>query len=163
MSTLTDDQHSRLRLMGGTPLRIAIAIALSLVARGPAKAEEYVAVVSADNPTIELSLQTVRLLYGGYKRKWKDNRPVALILPPAGSPAMQFLVQRVFKVEDEAHVQRYYLEALFQQRLAVAPPQADASTALERVRGDARHIAVLARSDAREVSGCKVFQLGVLD
>ncbi len=140
-----------------------LAVALALMGAMPSAAEEYVAVVSAENPTQELSVQSVRLLYGGYKRKWKDNRPVALMLPAVGSPAMKFLALRVFKVSDEAQVQRYYLEALFQQRLAEAPPHVDAASALARMRSDARQVAVVARSDVSDTCGCKVFALGTMD
>jgi hypothetical protein len=144
-------------------LAAPLCIALALFAAEPSTAEEYVAVLNAENPSVEFSVQTARLLYGGYKRKWKDNRSVALILPPVGSPAMRFLAQRVFKVSSESQVQRYYLEALFQQRLGEVPPHLDTASAVARVRSDARQMAVAARSELGDTHGCKLFALGTMD
>src|SRR5262245_32005157 len=105
-------------------LLLLLTAALGLGPAAPAAAAaEVVAILHPDNPTRELSMKQLRLLYGAYKRQWAGGGTVHLLLPPSGGEAMSFLVSRVFRKSEEGEIARYYLEAIFQQKIAQAPQQ----------------------------------------
>jgi len=135
------------------------ALALGLAA-APAVAAEVVAVLHPDNPTRELSVKQLRLLYGAYKRQWAGGDGVHLLLPPSGDPAMAFLVSRVFRKSDEGEIARYYLEAIYQQKIAHPPPQVPVGRALDIVREDPGAIALVARAHLAETPGLRVIAIG---
>jgi len=148
--------------------RLARAVLIVFVAVAAAAShrpdrEEIVAVLNAQNATTDLSLQRVRLLYGGYKHKWTDNLAVQLLLPERDSRAMRFLALRVFKIGDVEGVLRYYAEAVYQQRLSGPPPQLDAARTIERVRAMRGAIALVERSAVTDTRGVKIFSLGEIE
>jgi hypothetical protein len=140
-------------ILAGVPISALLWLAT------PARADEIVVVLHATNPTQEISLQGLRLLYGGYKRKWRDDRAVSLVLPTADSPAMTYLAVRVFKLADAASVDRYYLEAVYEQRIADLPARMDPRSAIARVRSDPSAIAIVPRAAVESSEGLKLIAL----
>jgi len=125
-------------------------------APAPARAGELVVAVNASNDVDEMSLQRLRLIYGGYKKTWSNGKPIVLLLPASASPAMEGVVAKLFKKQSEAEVAQYYLDLVFQGKLAKEPPKLAASTCLATVREQEGAIAVVDRDDARGATGVRL-------
>ena len=101
-------------------------------------ADRVVAIVHESNTTDEVNLRRLRLLYSGFQGSWGDGTRVDLVLPEPGTDAMTLLADRVFKLGSEREIQRYYLHAIFQERITKRPQQLrerDAVRAVERNPG----------------------------
>ena len=123
--------------------------------------ETVVAIVHPDNPVSMLSLHDVRLMYGLYRRVWSSGSQVQIVLPLPGSPAMDFVVDRVFRRMDSVvDVDRFYLEALFQQRIGRRPEQLSARATLVYVRSVRGAVALLDRSVLSDEPGVRVVEIG---
>jgi len=81
------------RRVAGLVVGLCVATALPSVAR----AGEIVAIVNSDNASSRMTLHQLRLLYGLYQRTWPGGGRVELLVPEAGSAAMDYLVQMVFR------------------------------------------------------------------
>lgn len=95
-------------------------------------------VLHQDNPTEDLTIRNLRLLYSGFQRHWGHGESVQLVLPAAGSDSMELLAERVFKLESESEIDRYYLHAVFRERISARPLQMtdrEALAVVERTPG----------------------------
>ena len=105
-------------------LATSVCLAIFVLGTSPSSAHADVAVVMhADSIEGDLTVRHLRLLYSGYTRRWSDGHSVELVLPASESPAMGLLIERVFKLEDEDDVHRFYLHAIFRERIAIRPQQ----------------------------------------
>ncbi len=77
--------------------------------------------VHKDNAVSTMTRRDLRRLFQVNKKQWDDGDQVILLLPPADSEAMAFLVKNVFKVKNVSAVSMFYLKAAFQQKLTRAP------------------------------------------
>jgi hypothetical protein len=124
-------------------------------------AGDVVAVVHASNATTEISVHRLRLLYGLYQRTWPGGVRVALLLPESGSPAMDFLVDTVFRMGEEFELERYYLQAVFQQRVARRPRELAAEAAIALVRREPGAIVLVDRDRIGDEEGLRVLAIDV--
>src|SRR3989338_3628711 len=83
---------------------------------------DVVVIVNSNNKVSELSIQDVRMIYKGEKKSWSDGSKISVFLPPWGSGEMQTMVESVFRCQDEPDVKKYYLTAIFQQKITTIPP-----------------------------------------
>jgi len=158
-----DDVHSsrRSRLPGplGAVLLAGFVFALLVSGPPPARGQDVVALVHPSNATSSMSLKQLRLLYGTYKRTWSGGVPVHLILPPENDPAMKYLVSQVFRKQSEADVSKYYVQAIFQQKISGAPPQLSLREALLAVRNEPGAIVLVDRDSVRDTTGLRMLPI----
>lgn len=139
---------------------LLLVAALALGASGAAQAaDQVVAVVHPSNPVESISLKQLRLLYGTYKRTWGNGEPVQLILPPGEDPALAFLVDVVFKKQSMDDLSRYYVKAIFQQKISKAPPQLTRLQALATVRKEPGAIVLLDRASVDDAEGLRILPI----
>ena len=136
-----------------------LILALMLSWAAPVAAQEVVALVHPSNPTSSMSVKQLRMLFGSYKRSWEGGTPVHLLLPPEGDPAMSFLVSTVFRKQSEQEVSKYYLQAIYQQKLSVMPAQLSRSEALNTVRREPGAIVLLDRSGVGDLTGLRMLRI----
>jgi hypothetical protein len=146
---------------GRRALRAALALVGLCVGLLPAavRADELVVVLNEKNPASTVSLQQLRLIYGGYKRSWPDGTPIQLLLPAAGSAAMHAMVTRVFKRQSEEEVAQYYVDLVFQQKLTRPPAQLPIRESLARVRSQPGAIVVAEQSEVDDPRGLRLLPL----
>jgi hypothetical protein len=84
---------------------------------------------------------------------------VLLLLPPPEDPGADYLARRVFRKEGASDVDRYYLEAIFQQKLAQAPARLPLPEALRRVAEEPGAIVLLERASAGEARGIRLLAI----
>ena len=167
---MESDVHRSNRLRSGILQGLGTAGWLMLVLSGatPVAAEEVVArahpsevvaLVHPSNPTSSMSVKQLRMLFGSYKRSWEGGTPVQLLLPPEGDPAMAFLVSTVFRKQSEDDVSRYYLQAVYQQKLSNVPAQLSRSEALNTVRRERGAIVLLDRASVGDATGLRMLQI----
>jgi hypothetical protein len=152
----------RQRSRGPRALALALLVAGTAAEELPASraaAGELVAVVNAANPVREISLQRLRLIYGGYKKTWRGGAPIHLVLPAAGSPVMERVASDVFRRRGEAEVSRYYLDLVYRQKIAREPPKLPAAESVALVRGDPEAIAIVDRDELGDTHGVRVIRI----
>lgn len=142
----------------------ALSIALSLLfgpgaVVGDAAAQEIVAIVNEANVETEISLQRLRLLYALYQRSWHGGVRVKIVLPASGSQAMQFLVSKVFRKGDDWQIDRFYIQAVFQQRIPSRPEQLSSRAAIALVRSNPGAIAIVDREEISDASGLRTLRI----
>ena len=126
-------------------LAFALLLASASPARAGAEPAEVVAIVHLSNPTQELSIRGLRLLYGLYKRAWPGGEQVRLLVPALATPAMDLLAREVLRKPDDADVSRFYLTAVFRGRIARQPRIVSDYRAVGVVRDDPGAIALMHR------------------
>lgn len=122
-------------------------------------ADDFVAIVNADNDVTELSLLDLRRIYRGERKHWKSGDPIRVLLPHRGSPAMQFVVAKVFEMKSVVEVAQYYLEAIYQEKIATPPPTMTLDASLSAVANSKYAIAVVPRNSAVGWAGLKILDL----
>ena len=127
---------------------LAFVLTWTLVAAPVSAQEDDVAVVlHPENDRVEMSVRHLRLIYTGYVRQWSNGRSIDLILPPADSPAMTILSERVFRKQTAAEIDRFYLHAIFRERFAKRPVQMSDRDALRYVEVTPGAVALVRRSN----------------
>lgn len=125
---------------------------LTLVVPSGAVANDVVAIVNAKNPSEQLTIHELRLMYGLYRRTWEGGVRLVLVLPEKGTPEMKFLTTRVFRKSSESEVNRYFVQALFQQRIVKAPPSLSSKSAIALVGDHEGAIALLEAAEGAEAA-----------
>jgi hypothetical protein len=146
-----------------TGLRRVLGVALLVLlieGASEARAGDIVVLLNDANPTPEISLQRLRLLYGLYQRSWQGGLRVQLILPPPDSEALDFLVTKVFRKSDAWQLDQYYVQAVFQQMAPSRPPQLSARAAIEFVRSTPGGIALVDREEVVVDGSLRVLTIG---
>lgn len=139
--------------------RVLVAALASAILAAGAEAGEVVAIVNPANAAREISLHRLRLLYGLYQRSWPGGVRVHILLPESGSPAMEYLVSTVFRMGREFELDRYYLQAVFGQRIAHGLPRLSPEETLARVRSDPGAIALIDRERIPEPSVVRILSI----
>ena len=111
-----------------------------------------VAIVTSNNPSANLTIHELRLMYGLYRRTWEGGVRVVLVLPENGTPEMEFLATRVFRRSSESEVTRYFVQAVFQQRVVKAPPSLPSNSAIALVRIEEGAIALVEAGEGAEAA-----------
>ncbi len=138
---------------------IAGAVAWVGLAVEAARAGDLVVVVNERNAVTEMSIQRLRLIYGGYKRTWSEGASITLLLPASGSDAMQQVAAKVMKKPGEAQVSQYYVDLVYQQKLSKEPPKLPTADCLATVRADLGAIALLDRDEVQGAAGVHVLPI----
>jgi ABC-type phosphate transport system substrate-binding protein len=135
-------------------------VALALAFPAAAGESQLVVIVHPSNPLArEISVHELRLVYALYQRAWKGGSRVELVLPPSGSDAMEYLLENVLLKSNPSELARYYIQAVFQNRIVEVPPVLDAVDAVAYVRGAPGGIAVLRRAEAGAADGVRVLEI----
>lgn len=123
-------------------------------------AGEIVAIVNKSQTVSHLSIKDLQLIYKGKKKTWDNGESIVLCLPPFGSEPMDFLVHRVFRINSEAEVSGFYLQAVFQQ-VFVNPPKSyvDARFAAFDVATIPGAIAIVDRDELPPDADVKIVQM----
>jgi len=119
-----------------------------------------VAIVNESNSQADISLQRLRLLYALYQRSWHGGVRVKIVLPASGSSAMRFLISKVFRKGDEWQIDRFYIQAVFQQRIPSRPEQLSSRAAVAMVRSNPGAIAIVGREEVADASGLRILPIG---
>jgi hypothetical protein len=120
-------------------------------------ADSVVAIVNAENPATEITIHELRLMYALYRRTWEGGARVVLVLPVEGTEAIRFLAESVFRRNNPADVGRYYVQAVFQQRIVRAPPSLPLNSAIALVSNEEGAIALVETARAaRAVANARV-------
>jgi len=98
------------------------AVVMTAPVGNGAASGEVVAIVNKSQTVTHLSIKDLQLIYKGKRKTWDNGENIVLFLPPFGSEPMNFLVQRVFRINSEAEISGFYLQAVFQQ-VFVNPPK----------------------------------------
>jgi hypothetical protein len=108
------DESSRIR-------RRAAAFLAVLLALAPVASAEVVVIVHPGNSVEGLSLRDLTRIYKVQRSRWPDGTLITPFLPPRDSVENRKLLERVFQLQSDAALARYYLRAIFQQRIADQP------------------------------------------
>jgi len=139
---------------------VLVAELLTLMpSRAAADSDTVVVVVNAANTTPEVTIHDLRLLYGLYRRVWEGGARVELVVPESGTPAMAFLASRVFRRQNESDVDRHFVQAVFQGRIAQAPVQLSTELALSLVRRELGAIALVLEDEVQSDPGIRVIRI----
>ncbi len=123
---------------------------------------KMVVIVNHDNPVLELPLSEVRHIFQGDRKRWKDGSMIEVILPRPGSPAMHSVLRNVFKMKSVAELGRYYLAAIFRQKLLEAPRTASINDTIRIVSRSKSAFAVVPHTSAIDKDGIKVIEVAGL-
>jgi ABC-type phosphate transport system substrate-binding protein len=122
-----------------------------------AEEADLAVIVNAENPVTRLTLQELTRIFKLSRTRWDDGTGITLYLPPRNTPASQALVTRVFQLQSEVAVSRYYLRAIFQQRISSQPVRCTSSDdAIHRVRAERGAIAIVELGQVRDTRGIRV-------
>jgi ABC-type phosphate transport system substrate-binding protein len=126
-------------------------------------AGDIVVIVNKNNKALEISLHDLRMMYEGNKKNWSDGERITVLLPPAGSEEMHALSANVFKHSDEQEIKKYYLMAIFQQKISAVPASVfNGQDAVRRVANDAGGIAVVKESEIAGSEGIRAIRVSGL-
>ena len=124
-------------------------------------ADDVVAIVHPENPSLTLAVHDLRLMYGLYRRVWSSGDLVRIVQPLPDSPAMDFLIQRVFRrMKSATDIDRFYLEALFQQRIGRRPEVLSPQETIFFVQSVPGAVALVERSALRAPLTVRVLEVG---
>ena len=109
---------------------------------------EIVALVHPANTVSSISLHEMRLMYALYRGFWPQGMHVRIVLPLPDSPGMDFLLANIYQRPRTAiDVERFYREALFEQRIGSLPVSFGHRETLKFVRANIGALAVFDRSE----------------
>lgn len=127
---------------------------------GLSDASDIVVIVNKSQKISRLSLLDLQYIYKGDKKKWESGEKVELFLPPEESESMRFLVEKVLTMRNQEDLAKFYLKAIFQQKLIVPPePTESAGEALIRVSSTPGGIAIVNEKDVVDNQAVKVIPL----
>jgi ABC-type phosphate transport system substrate-binding protein len=141
-----------------------MGLAFSFVSFSPAQEARQktgvVAIVNADNPVPGLSLVDLRRMFKGKKKAWNNGVTLKFWLPSKGSDAMKSLVSKVFKYDSEEDLNKFYLIAIFQQKVTETPLSVkndrDAAIKVGETKGG---IALVSRSEVAGYADIKIIEV----
>lgn len=144
-------------------LLLAAGLLASMASASDAAAEDVVGVVvvvlNSSNTVNQPTIHDLRLLFGLYKRSWQGGLRVQLVLPAEESASINFLASKVLRMRSPSEVERFYLQAVFQQRIPVSPVQLSSQAALAAVRANPGAIALVERAHIRNPAGLRILKI----
>ena len=142
----------------------ALCLLLAATATGGHRSlaeEQIVAIVHSENQVSNLTVHELRLMYGLFRRVWPGGTRVRIVLPPPGSSAMNFLIANIYlRPRSAVDVERFYREALFEQRIGRLPELLAPREALAFVRANRGALALFERSELPADPGIRVLEIG---
>jgi hypothetical protein len=151
---------NRARRARGLSQLVALLIALGVATLAAAGEPEIVAIVHPSNRLErEISVRELRLVYALYQRAWKGGSRVELVLPPTGSAELEYLLENVLLKASPSELARFYIQAVFQNRIAEEPPVLDVALALAFVRRAPGGIALVRRDEIGSPAGVRVLTI----
>jgi ABC-type phosphate transport system substrate-binding protein len=126
----------------------------------PTCSAEVVAIVHKNHDVAQMSFRDLKYIYEGKKKSWADGESIVLYLPPAKSEMMDTLATKVFKMESDTEVSKYYLKAIFQQVFST-PPQSvdDTQQAVREIAANPGGIAIVESNELPANSQVNVVKL----
>jgi len=122
-----------------------------------AQEERIVVIVNAANGITGISASELKLIYQIKRKRWIEGDDIELWLPPSKSREMDFLLSEIFKISSEADLRKYYLTAIFQQRITAIPSSVgDAQDAVRKVSRNKGGVALAKESEVLEAAGIKI-------
>ncbi len=125
-----------------------------------ARAEDVVAIVSRSQDMKPLTLKELRDINQGDRKVWANGEAIELFLPPEKSPAMQVLLNEVFRKSSSTDLFKFYLRAIFMNKFS-RPPKSYASTgeALAFIHDTPNGIALVSASEAEFDDSVRVVRI----
>src|SRR5215510_12443739 len=131
----------------------------TLLAQGHHEAGPVVLVANRDLPVANLSLYEVRRVFMGETRYWKNNLPVVLIVPAAGTRERDVLLHSVYRMNEQQYKQ-YWIGRILRGEAISAPKTAESvSMARELVASVPGCISVMNASDVNAHSNVKILTI----
>ena len=96
----------------------------TILAQSRHDAGDVAVVANRDVPQANLSLYEVRRIFLGETRYWKNDLPVVLIVPPAGSHEREVLLRNVYRM-NEAQYRQYWVGRILRGEAVSAPKTAE--------------------------------------
>ena len=147
----------------GNIIRTAFFCVFLSMASCVAFAGEIVAIVHPGNGATEFSADELKKIFMINRKNWPDGTGIIVLLPAWGSDEMKVLTTRIVKCGDEANLKKYYLTAIFQQKITEIPASVrDDQDAAGLVAANAGSIAIVDESNIPGVAGIKVVRINGL-
>ena len=147
----------------GNMARAAFLCVFLSISSSAALAGEVVAIVHPDNAATEFSVDELKKIFMVNRKNWPDGSAITVWLPAWGSDEMTVLTTRVIKCGSEANLKKYYLTAIFQQKIVEIPSSVrDAQEAARLVASTAGSIALVDESKILGNAGVKVVRINGL-
>ena len=126
-------------------------------------ADEIVAIVHPGNGATEFSADELKKIFTINRKNWPDGTGIIVLLPAWGSDEMKVLTTRIVKCGDEANLKKYYLTAIFQQKITEIPVSVrDDQEAARLVAANAGSITIVDESKISGITGVKVVRINGL-
>lgn len=127
---------------------------------GSAADQHFVVIVNNGNNVGGISANELKLIYLGKKKMWASGDKIVIWLPASQSAEMRFLLSEILKLKDETDLKKYYLSAIFEQKMTVIPSAVhnaeDAARKVARYKGG---MALVNASDVRGYTGIKILDI----
>ena len=101
-----------------------LAVCAGVAAQTHHEGGDVAVVANSDLPVGNLSLYEVRRVFLGETRYWKNDLPVVLIVPPAGTHEREVLLHDVYRM-NEAQYKQYWIGRILRGEAVSAPKTAD--------------------------------------
>jgi len=143
--------------------RWALCLLLAATASGSHRSlaeEGVVVIVHSTNDVSSLSVHDLRLMYGLFRRIWRQGTRVQIALPLPGTKSMDFLIEHVYlRHKSPIDVERFYRAALFEQRIGSVPLSLGSRETLAFVGETPGALAVIDRSKLPADPDVKVIEV----
>ncbi len=147
----------------GNMARAAFLCAFFSISSAAALAGEIVVIVRPDNAATEFSVDELKKIFMVNRKNWPDGSAITVWLPAWGSDEMTVLTTKVIKCGNEANLKKYYLTAIFQQKIVEIPTSVrDAQEAAMFVASTAGSIAIVDESKILGNTEVKVVRINGL-
>ncbi|MBI5415402.1 MAG: hypothetical protein HZA29_01155 [Candidatus Omnitrophica bacterium] len=152
--------HSDKKIRWGNRTRAAFLCVFLSLSSGAAFAGEIVAIVHPGNAATEFSVDDLKKIFMMNRKNWPDGTGITIWLPAWGSDEMNALTTKVIKCGSEANLKKYYLTAIFQQKIVEIPTSVrDEQEAARLVATNAGGIAIVDESKIPGDTGVKVVRI----
>ncbi|MBI5150182.1 MAG: substrate-binding domain-containing protein [Candidatus Omnitrophica bacterium] len=124
---------------------------------------EIVAIVHPSNAVTEFSTDELKKIFMNNRKNWPDGTAITVWLPAWGSDEMTALTTRIIKCGNESNLKKYYLTAIFQQKIVEIPTSVrDEQEAVRMVAANAGSIAIVDESKILGSTGIKIVRISGL-
>jgi ABC-type phosphate transport system substrate-binding protein len=116
-------------LIGCIGLTLGVSRASADTPTSSSTTEPLVFIVHRSNPADNLSLQDLKKLFRGERRKWAHGRNVTLVMREPGAPERNSVLEHVYAMDD-AEFAKYFLHAAFVGQVSGPPKQLNSSVGM---------------------------------
>ncbi len=122
--------------------------------------EHFVVIVNNANNVGGISANEIKLIYLGKKKMWSNGEKIVMWLPASQSAEMRFLLSEILKFKDEMDLKKYYLSAIFEQRMTVIPSAVrNPEDTARKVAKNKGGIALVNEADVQGYEGIKILNI----